>query len=159
MVFRRFVGASRTVVSGAVEIAIELDSRSVEAEHLLLAVARGPASPASQALAGSGLDYRAVRAALEDEFEGTLAAAGVALGDFDLRATPDRARTPRWGASATVALKRANEIADVRRDRRILPGHIVLGVLKAPAGTVPRALERAGIDRTDLGERVAAALP
>jgi hypothetical protein len=40
----------------------------------------------------------------------------------------------------------------------ITPAHIVLGVLRATLGTVPRTLQRAGIDRGELSRRVATAL-
>ena len=95
---------------------------------------------------------------LEAEFEGSLAAVGVTLADFDLRATAGTPRTPRWGTSAKVALQRSVKLADTRRDRRVTPGHILLGVLRAHAGTVPRVLDRAGVDRTELLRRVEAAL-
>jgi ATP-dependent Clp protease ATP-binding subunit ClpA len=148
----KFVTDARNVVKTAREIAAELDSPTLEAEHLLLAAARAPG------LAAAGLDYDQVHDALADEFEASLAAVGVSLLDFDLAATPDRSRSPRWGASAKVALERSSKIADARHDRRVLPAHIVLGVLRAPAGTVPRALRRAGIDPAELGDRVAAVI-
>ena len=37
------------------------------------------------------------------------------------------------------------------------PGHILLALLRAEAGTVPRALKEAGVDRAELNDRVAAA--
>jgi hypothetical protein len=45
-----------------------------------------------------------------------------------------------------------------RKDSRIEPAHLVLGVLRAPVGTVPRALEVAGLDRLALARRVEAEL-
>jgi len=154
----RFVSASRRVVASAREIASTLGSPTLEAEHLLLAVAHEPASAAHDVLVEAGLDYDRVRHALEAEFEGSLAAVGVTLADFDLRATAGTPRTPRWGTSAKVALQRSVKLADTRRDRRVTPGHILLGVLRAHAGTVPRVLDRAGVDRTELLRRVEAAL-
>jgi ATP-dependent Clp protease ATP-binding subunit ClpA len=144
--------------AGARKIASGLGSPTVEAEHLLLAVARQPGTIAQQVLREAGLDYDRIGEALDAEFEGTLATVGVSLGDFDLSACGGTSRAARWGTSAKLALARSAKIADARRDRRMAPGHIVLGILRAPTGAVPRALERAGIDRVELSDRVAAAL-
>jgi ATP-dependent Clp protease ATP-binding subunit ClpA len=51
-------------------------SAAVEAQHLLLAVATGPDAATRQVMASAGLDYRAVREALDREFEHSLNAAG-----------------------------------------------------------------------------------
>jgi ATP-dependent Clp protease ATP-binding subunit ClpA len=156
--YKKLVTDSRKVVAGAREIASALESPTLEAEHLLLAVARQPSTTAHGVLAEAGLGYDQVRDALDVEFEGNLAAVGVSLGEFDLTAAGRTSRVPRWGTSAKLALERAAKIADARRNRLITPGHILLGILKAPTGTVPRALERAGIDRAELSHRIAAAL-
>jgi hypothetical protein len=37
-------------------------------------------------------------------------------------------------------------IAKTRGDRRIFPTHILLAILSADEGTVPRALDAAGVD-------------
>lgn len=154
----KFVADSRQVVAGAREIASALDSPTLEAEHLLLAVASRRATTAQRVLVEAGLDYDRVLDALDAEFEASLAAGGVALSDCSPQAAGATSRVPRWGTSAKLALERSARIADARGDRRITPGHIVLGVLRASRGTVPRALDGAGIDRADLGRRVAAAL-
>ncbi len=158
MIFGRFAAESRKVVTGACKIATELDSSTVEAEHLLLAVARQPASPAHRVLIDAGLDYEALRDALQAEFEASLAVVGVSVADFDIKSTAPRRGPTKWGTSAKVALERCAKIAAARRDRRVLAGHILLGVLRAPAGTVPRALEQAGVDRIALSDRVAGAI-
>jgi Clp amino terminal domain, pathogenicity island component/Peptidase S24-like len=110
------------VVDG--EIASALESPTLEAEHLLLAVARQPSTTAQGVLAEAGLGYDQVRDALDVEFEGNLAAVGVSLR-LDLSRPP-------LGTSAKLALERAAKIADTRRNRRITPGHILLGILKPP---------------------------
>jgi D-alanyl-D-alanine carboxypeptidase len=156
--FKKFVTESRKVVSDARDIAAELESPTVEAEHLLLAVARGPATTAQQVLVEAGLDYDRARDALAAEFERSLAAAGISLEDFDLPASRVMTRIPRWGTTAKLALARSAKIADARRDRRLTPDHILLGLLRAPTGTVPRTLDCAGIDRSELSRRVEAAL-
>jgi ATP-dependent Clp protease ATP-binding subunit ClpA len=152
------VTESREVVRDARDIARGLDSATLEAEHLLLAVAGRPGTAAGRILAEAGLDEDGVRNALAAEFEDSLRAAGIALGDFDLSVAAPPLRTPRWGASAKLALQRSARVADARRDRRITPGHIVAGVLRASVGTVPRALACVGVDRVELGGRVESAL-
>ena len=42
--------------------------------------------------------------------------------------------------------------------RQIRPGHLLLGVLGAQAGTVPRALALAGVNQGDLAARARQAL-
>jgi Clp amino terminal domain, pathogenicity island component len=39
------------------------------------------------------------------------------------------------------------------RKKDLQPAHLLLGILQAEVGTVPRALALAGIDRTDLADR------
>ena len=55
--------------------------------------------------------------------------------------------TPRFAASAKLALERALKVALARKDNFIGVEHVVLAILRAPTGTVPRALECAGVDR------------
>jgi D-alanyl-D-alanine carboxypeptidase len=125
---------------------------TIEAQHLLLAIAARP----EPTLASAGLDHRTLREALEREFEHTLSAAGVSRATFDL---PEPARNPKrptqLGASAKLALER---VARAHRKKDLRPAHLLLGILQAQAGTVPRALALAGVDRADLTARVLRAL-
>jgi Clp amino terminal domain, pathogenicity island component len=104
-------------------------------------------------LTSVGLDYRAIREALDREFELSLGAAGVSLAAFDL-ARPSQApgREPQPGASAKLAFERG--FASVARKRDLQPAHLLLGILQAQVGTVPRALALAGVDQADLTARV-----
>ncbi|MEV0385574.1 Clp protease N-terminal domain-containing protein [Nonomuraea sp. NPDC050643] len=143
--FDRFL---RSVFDRAEAEAREEGSATVEARHLLLALADGPDNP----LAGAGLDYQAVKDALRKEFEHSLGAAGVSPGDLGLPpATRDPKRHPPLGATFKLAMERMS--IPPRKDVRV--GHLLLlGVLRAEVGTVPRALALAGIDRAELIERV-----
>ncbi len=141
---------ARAVVVRARELAREDGAATLEAEHLLLALAERPDVPVLRDL---GLDPDGVRTALELEETRALAAVGVAAGEFDLRATP-ALREPRWAASAKVALKRAQEVAEARRDRRIGPEHVLLGVLCARQGRVARALACVDLDAGDVRAQV-----
>ena len=133
-------------------------SSAVEAEHLLLAIAAHPGTSAHRVLAAAQLDRDALRAALDREFAASLRVAGVDLSDFDLPvATADPERAVDLGTSAKLVLERAVRTAG-RGPGRIRPAHLLLGVLDAEVGTVPRALALAGTDREQLIERTRAAL-
>jgi ATP-dependent Clp protease ATP-binding subunit ClpA len=149
--FERFTRDARQVVKAAETEAGRLGSPTIEAEHLLLALAdRQPV------LSDFGLDHEGVLAALESERERSLRAVGISASDFDLPPAP--LTRPRFAASSKLALERAVRAAAARSDKRIVGGHLLLGVLAAEAGTVPRALAAAGIDRQELRDRAAATL-
>jgi ATP-dependent Clp protease ATP-binding subunit ClpA len=123
-------------------------SDTVEAHHLLLAVAAMGEPTTTELLASAGLDHDRLRAALDQEFAHSLAAAGVSL---TTSAVPRRNATtdaPHMGASAKLVLGRGFRTA--RRKRDLRPAHLLAGILEAEVGTVPRALALAGIDRTEL---------
>ncbi|MEU1726568.1 Clp protease N-terminal domain-containing protein [Nonomuraea sp. NPDC005692] len=130
-------------------------SPTIEAHHVLLAMAAPEDTAARAVLAEAGLDQAGVRAALRREFEHSLAAAGVSAAAFDLRSTPDPERRPQLGASVKLAIER---LAATHRKKDLRPVHVLLGVLQAEVGTVPRALALAGVDRAALAERARAAL-
>ena len=155
--FERFTRDARTVVKAAEAEAVELGSATIEAEHLLLAVARQDpeTSAAAAALMACALDHDGVLDALDAERVRSLAAVGIAASDFDI-APVAVAHKPRFAASAKTALERAVRAALARDDRRIDGGHLLLGVLQAEAGTVPRALAQAGVDRDELRTRAGA---
>lgn len=103
-----------------------------------------------------GLDPEGIRKALDREQERSLAAVGVSASSYDLPAEAALASKPTWATSAKLAMERAYKLAAERSDTRIDPGHILLGVLDARLGTVPRALEAAGVDRLELARRAGA---
>jgi D-alanyl-D-alanine carboxypeptidase len=81
----------------------------------------------------------------------------VSLAAFDLpQPTSDPERSARIGASAKLALERGVAAAARRKD--LQPAHLLLGILEARLGTVPRALALAGIDQADLTARIQQAL-
>lgn len=132
-------------------------SATIEAHHLLLAMAAEPGDPVGRILTAAGLDRATIRSALDREFEHSLAAVGVSIAEFGLApATPDPQRTLHPGASIQLALERSIK-AGGRRE--LEPAHLLLGVLRAEVGTVPRALDLAGVDRDALIARVAETLP
>ncbi|MGR6923657.1 Clp protease N-terminal domain-containing protein [[Actinomadura] parvosata] len=128
-------------------------SAAIEAHHLLLGLAAQQDSAPGAVLAAAGLDRAAIRAALDREFEHSLSTVGVSPAAFGLPSpTPDPDRKIGLGASARLALERGFFHASRKRDLR--PAHLLLGILEAELGTVPRALALAGVNREDLAERV-----
>jgi ATP-dependent Clp protease ATP-binding subunit ClpA len=149
----------RAIAERAREEARTAGSPTLEAEHILLAIASEQGTSAQQVLASAGLDHEAIGEALEAEFADSLMGVGVSLTAFDLRhQAEDRARTPRWGQSAKLVFQRAAKVVAANRDRRLEATHLLLGVLRAQIGTVPRALELAGVDRAALAASTEQAL-
>jgi len=156
-----------TIIERARSEAHEDGSAAVEAHHLLLAIAAdGAGDPAedptdaaaglgdpAEILAGAGLDRQAVREALDREFEHSLSAAGVSLAAFGLPRPRATGKPPtQLAASAKLALERGFASAGRKKDLR--PAHLLLGILRAEVGTVPRALALAGVDRAELVARL-----
>ncbi|GAA3779837.1 hypothetical protein GCM10022225_80100 [Plantactinospora mayteni] len=127
-------------------------STTVEAHHLLLAIAADPASSAGGALASAGLGRAAIREALDREYAHSLSMVGVSASAFDAAAaTPDPDRRPHPGASVRLTLERALQATAGTQPQ---PLHLLVAILQADVGTVPRALALAGVDRTDLVARI-----
>jgi ATP-dependent Clp protease ATP-binding subunit ClpA len=148
MAFGKYV---RAIIEQAAQEAQADRSATIEAQHVLLAIAARRETAEAELLSSVGLDPRGLREALDRELAQSLSAAGVAIAEFALPlASSASAREPRLGASVRHALERGVE--GVRRQPR--PAHLLLGVLQAQVGTVPRALTLAGIDRADLLARV-----
>jgi ATP-dependent Clp protease ATP-binding subunit ClpA len=145
--FERFTKDARAVTIRAQQEARALGSPTIEAEHLLLALA----DRSGGVLAEAGLDREGVRAALDAEAERSLAAAGVA---WDVPSPVIASAAPRFATSSKLALERALRAAVERGDRRLTADHVLLGILRAEVGTVPRALAIAGIDRAALAARI-----
>jgi D-alanyl-D-alanine carboxypeptidase len=145
------------VLMRAMHEAREDGSKTVEAQHLLLAIAGEGESTTREILASAGLDLQAVRDALDREFEHSLSAVGVSSRTYDLPAPSKGPTNPKIGASAKLAMDRA--FSSVPRKKDLRPAHMLLGLLRAEVGTVPRALALAGADRTDLLTRAQHAVP
>ena len=150
--FERFVRDARIVALEATSVAAGLGSSSVEAEHLLISIASGD-SRAGAALREVGLDAPELRDAVQRDFERVLGRVGIDASGVDLPANCRRTK-PRWGASAKQGLERALAEAKRRGDRKIGTEHILLGLLRAEHGTVPRVLAAEGIDRDELSGRL-----
>jgi ATP-dependent Clp protease ATP-binding subunit ClpA len=150
--FERFVGDARRVALEANSVAAGLGSPSVEAEHLLVSIAASP-HRAGHALRDVGLDSAELRDAIQRDFERVLGRVGIDASAIEISANCRRTK-PRWGASAKQGLESALVEAKRRGDRKIDCEHILLGLLRAEHGTVPRLLAAEGIDRDELTGRL-----
>jgi ATP-dependent Clp protease ATP-binding subunit ClpA len=149
MAFERLTADARAAVLAASEDEARAEgSATIEAEHLLLALAAHPS------LEHLGLDRAEIAGALAREEERSLAAVGVAPGDYGSPTPTGRPRKPKLATSFKVALHRAVTTAQVCGDRRIGAHHLLGGVLAAEHGRVPRALRIAGIDVAELRTRL-----
>jgi ATP-dependent Clp protease ATP-binding subunit ClpA len=149
MAFERFTKDARAIVLAASqEEAQTRGTGTVQAEHLLLALS---AQPSLQHL---DLDHDRIEQALIQEEERSLASVGIAAGDFEEPAASATPHRTRLATSAKLALQRALMTAQSRHDRRIETHHLLLGVLAADHGRVPRALDIAGIDLDELRTRL-----
>lgn len=141
----------RAIIARAQHEAHDDGSTTVEAQHLLLAIASEPEPTTRQVLESVGLDRDAIRGALDREFEHSLRVVGVSRAAYDLP-QPSRLPTlPPMGTSAKLALERG--LTSISRKRHPRPAHLLLGVLSAQLGTVPRALALAGVNRHALAAR------
>jgi ATP-dependent Clp protease ATP-binding subunit ClpA len=150
--FERFVHDARRVALEANSVAAGLGSSSVEAEHLLVSLAAGD-DAAGRALRDVGLDPQELRDAIQRDFERVLRNVGIDVSGVDASANC-RSDAPRWGASAKQGLQRALVEAKRRGDRKIGSEHILLGLLRAEHGAVPRILAAEGIERDELTARL-----
>jgi ATP-dependent Clp protease ATP-binding subunit ClpA len=139
------------LVRGAREEARLDGSSTIEAEHVLLALAALEGTATARLLAAAGLNRDGVRAALDREWEQSLAVAGVRVDAGQLpKATPDPTRSPRIGESTVRLLQRAMDAASGLGGGRITAAHMLIGVLDTKLGRVSRALDIAGVDRAAL---------
>jgi ATP-dependent Clp protease ATP-binding subunit ClpA len=131
-------------------------STAIEAEHLLLALAADSGGDAARLLNRAGLDYKRITAALGDEHSRSLAFAGV-RPHADRRVEATELDGPLGlGTSAKAAIKRALIASRQGRPRmpRLNGTNLLLGILQAELGTVPRLLAIASVDRVGLIERL-----
>ena len=144
------------IVRHAEQEARDTRSRMIEAEHLLLAMSGQHGSEARNVLSSVGLDRDGIKVALDREFRQSLATAGVMLSPSKLPLPNENpGHHPQLATSGKLALERGLRAAG---KREIRPGHLLLGVLAAQVGTVPRALALMGVDQSDLAARIVQAL-
>ena len=141
----------RPIILRAVSEAQRRGDSAVEAEHLLLALADDSDREPAATFAAVGLDHAGVIRALRAERVASLEAAGVTPVPEERLVAAVRVTRPRWGASARQAMVAASRMrTGPERHRRMAEKDLAIALLDLQLGTVPRALELAGIDRTAL---------
>jgi ATP-dependent Clp protease ATP-binding subunit ClpA len=130
-------------------------SKAVEAEHLLLALASSPTTVCGRVLIEAGLDRERIDALLQQERTAALAYAGVELRGRMPATGTEGAAPLGLGTSANEAIRRGAAIGHA--ENRVRVGtDLLLGILGAELGTVPRILALGGVDRAHLVARVVA---
>jgi len=142
----RLTSAARRAVTQAQAEALALGAPTIEAEHLLLALAAGGDDGAA-ALATYGLTHDRLLELLEQEHQRSLVHAGVDVPASALGRTLPR-RKPRLGTSTKAVLVRA--VGGATRHRGISSLDLLRATVRAEAGTVPRVLAIAGVSPEDL---------
>jgi ATP-dependent Clp protease ATP-binding subunit ClpA len=168
-VFERFTEPSRAVLVEAEDLAVELGSPWISPGHILYGCAAGreatagkplhdcgitaasirrqlpradgpPAGPVDPgALSAIGIDYEGVRAAVEETFgPGALEAAP------DRRVPMTRTRKPRFTPEAKRSLELTVRTVKELHQGRIVPGHLLLGLLRLDNELVSGLIEEAG---------------
>jgi ATP-dependent Clp protease ATP-binding subunit ClpA len=141
----------RPIILRAVSEAQRRGDSAVEAEHLLLALADDTGNEPAATFASVGLDHAGVIRALRAERAASLEAAGVTPVPDERLVSTARVTRPRWGASARQAMVVASRMrTGPERRRRMAEKDLAIALLDLQLGTVPRALELAGIDRKAL---------
>jgi ATP-dependent Clp protease ATP-binding subunit ClpA len=143
----------RSVVITAIEEAQRRGSATVSPEHLLLALVHEADSPAARILSDAGLGYDALDVALDTERTRSLAVVGIRDLDPALLTATPRPGRPSWASTTREVFRRA-QLPGRGRRRRAAELDVLYGVVTANVGTVPRALEYAGVDRDALIGRV-----
>jgi ATP-dependent Clp protease ATP-binding subunit ClpA len=128
-------------------------AKYIEAEHMLLALAADRHGRAAKAMIELGLDHERLEKALQEEHRRTLAFAGMSAPSKELVEATELESPLTFGTSAKSALRRGLiATRDARRGRRarLSDTELLVGILQAELGTVPRALAISGIDRDAL---------
>jgi len=168
--FERFTEGSRAVLVEAQDIAVELGSRHIGVGHLLYGCAEGREETAGrplrdagitgaavrrllprtdergavaevdpEALRAIGIDYAGVRAAVEQTFgPGALDAAADRGGSTSITARPPF--TPQAKRSLQLALRVAVEL----KHQSMVPGHLLLGLLRLDDEFITTTLRESG---------------
>lgn len=153
--FERFTNHARAIVAAGEREARDAGSDLIEAEHLLLAISALADDEAGRALIDLGLDHGRLRDLLDQERARSLAYAGVDPTAYPApAAAPTRARSNRFATSAKAVLQRAVRGTAARGGRSIDSTDLLVAVLEAETGTVPRMVGLADLDRAAMLARL-----
>lgn len=153
--FERMTQGAKAALVEAQDLAVELDSRTIEVGHLLYGLAEGREETAGKPLRDSGITGVAVRALLPRgeherpgtidpeslesigiDYEGVRSAVEATFGPGALDAAPDRrvspsaSGRPRFSPDAKRTIEQSLRVALELHQKTIKPGHVLLGLLR-----------------------------
>ena len=153
----------KQLLTDAERVAREMGDEEPGAEHLLLSALGLPDGSAARALARLGVDADGIRGALRAEQADALVAAGIPREAAEAMADP----TPLGpvgapllygaGPSAREVFQDAGRLARSSK-QRLVGAHVVAAVAGLEQGTVPRVLDRLGVERARLANAARAEL-
>jgi ATP-dependent Clp protease ATP-binding subunit ClpA len=153
----------KQLLTDAERIARELGEEEPGAEHLLLSAIGLPDGSAARALGTVGVDADRLRAALREEQADALVTAGVPRDAAEAMTEPaplGPAGTPLLyaaGPSAREVFQEAGRMARASK-QRLAGAHVVAAVAELERGTLPRVLDRLGVDLGRLADAARAEL-
>ena len=153
----------KQLLTDAERIAREMGEEEPGAEHLLLSALGLPDGSAARALAAVGVDDERVRTALREEQAEALVSVGVPRDTAEAMSEP-RPLGPGGapllyaaGPSAREVFQEAGKLARSAK-QRLAGAHVVAAVAGLSHGTLPRVLDRLGVDRQRLADAARAEL-
>ena len=145
--FDRLTDDARWVVRRGQDHARATGATAIESEHLLLAVSEREDTRAQRVLVDAGLTTTRLRRLMDQERERSLRFAGIEPSPIPV--SPSEAKLP-LATSAKNVLRRAVARAAQGPSTGIDSAGLLRGILDQEAGTVPRLLALAEIDRSEL---------
>lgn len=153
----------KRLLGDAERIAREMGEEAPGAEHLLLSAIGLPDGSAGRALGSLGVDEDRIRAALREEQADALVDAGLPRETADSTAEPaplgpgGAPRIYAAGPSAQDVFQEAGRLARSSK-QRLAGAHVVAAIAALERGTMPRVLDRLGVDREALAAAARAEL-
>lgn len=144
---KQFRGELQELLLRAQDEAADRGAPAVEAEHLLLAMAAVPFGQASRVLQALGVSRDSIAQALDRERTSALAVVGVETRGLPHPQPVRDSRRHLWGPSARLAAERSTKEDSADTQLRIL-----LGIVHAEAGVIPRLLAELGLTTSDVEE-------
>jgi ATP-dependent Clp protease ATP-binding subunit ClpA len=179
--FERFTEGARAVLVEAQDLALELGSSHIDVGHVLYGCAEVREESAGRPLRDSGITALSIRRmlpradgqasarvdpealrAIGIDYDGVRAAAEETFGPGALDAAPDRrvsagkARKPPFTPEAKRSLELALRVAVELHHGSMMPGHLLLGLLRLDDEFVSQAVEQSGATVAGLSAAVLA---
>jgi ATP-dependent Clp protease ATP-binding subunit ClpA len=176
--FERFTESAKSVLTEAQDVAVGLRSRNIGVLHLLYGCAEVRDEAAGAVLRDRGITADSIRALLSADakradravdpdalraigidYDAVLASVEQTFGSGALDAAPDRrvaegTRRPPFTVEAKRSLELALRVAIELRATRMVPGHLLLGLLRLDDEQIVDVLERAETSVADISAAV-----